>query len=760
MWLRQCEIVGPGRCRSKLAQRLTVWSGWLATRPLRMRIAFTTIPRRLLRKFSGRQTAVTGLLLLAALLISAQALARDVTKKEDLWSLKPVVAPEIPKTASLSTNPIDQFISAASDKRAVLPLGPADKLTWLRRVTYDLAGLPPTVAEQDAFLTDESPRATENVVDRLLASEQYGVRYGRHWLDVLRYADADENMPAAPGIHLWRDWVISALNQDLPFDAFARAQICGNRARARIKMSAAGHRMPVEPRTEDLFALGFLARGATDRSNGDQQLAMSAVETISSAFMGMTVGCAKCHDHFYDPITQGDYYSMKALFDPLVLRPLELATAEERFARGLAVEEYENRKAKLEESISRLIEPYRARLYEERLSMLPPEVQPAIRKPEKERTAPEQKIFDDYFPILRIDPPKVKEIMPAGEAKEYDAYLKQVNALKAPDPLPVFWTVEEDPKRQSEKSFVLTSGDPKRPRLNQEVQPGFPFAPDQLEFRDGRRETFVDWLTAPENPLFARVAVNRIWQWHFGGGLHRSASDFGTLGGEPAHPKLLDWLSSEFVAHDYSMKWLHRLIVTSETYRRASSAGSAVTPAGERIDPDDVLLWRFPFRRLEAEPIRDAMLLISGQLDFTTGGKSFDGGKPGNGSFRRAAYMSRGFRSDAELMPDFLAAFDAEDGRAVCPRRNQTVTAPQALFMMNHQTVEEASARFASRLQQLSTHGPPDEDLVARGFRMALGRPPTEHERASALDYLGKDGQRIKGFAWLLMNLDEFVYLR
>ena len=725
-----------------------------------MRTALSTIPRRLPRKFPGERTAVAALLLLASAILSAHGLAKNVTKKEDLWSLKPVVAPEIPKSAGSSTNPIDQFISAACEKRAVQPLGPADKLTWLRRVTYDLVGLPSTIEEQDAFVTDESPRAAEKVVDRLLASEQYGVRYARHWLDVLRYADADENMPAAPGIHLWRDWVISALNQDLPFDAFARAQICGNRARARIKMSATGHRVAVEPRTEDIFALGFLARGAAERSNEDQQLAMSAVETISSAFMGMTVGCAKCHDHFYDPITQGDYYSMKALFDPLVLRPVELATAEERFARGAAVEEFEKRKGEIEESISRLIEPYRARLYEERLSMLPPEVQRAIRKPEKERSAEEQKIFEDYFPILRIDPPKVKEIMPAGEAKEYDSYLKQVNALKAPDSLPVFWTVEEDPKRQGEKAYVLTSGDPKRPRLNQEVRPGFPFAPDKIEFRDGRRETFVDWLTAAENPLFARVAVNRIWQWHFGTGLHRSASDFGTLGGEPAHPKLLDWLSSEFVAHNYSMKWLHRLIVTSETYRRASSAGSAVMPGGARIDADDALLWRFPFRRLEAEPIRDAMLMISGQLDLTTGGKSFDGGKPGKGFFRRAVYMSRGFRSDGEVMPDFLAAFDAEDGRAVCPRRNQTVTAPQALFMMNHQTVEEASARFADRLQRLSTHGPPAEELVVRGFRMALGRPPSEHERASALDYLGNDVQRVKGFAWLLMNLDEFVYVR
>src|SRR5688572_19029881 len=209
--------------------------------------------RPLNRAAKGR--GLPAAVLLIFLLTSGPMPAKNITKKADLWSLKPVLAPPIPKSGTLSTNPIDAFISASLEKREVSPLGPADKLTWLRRVTYDLIGLPPTIQEQDAFLADETPQAAEKVVDRLLASEQYGVRYGRHWLDVLRYADADENMPAAPGIHLWRDWVISALNQDLPFDAFTRAQICGNRASPRIKMSATGHRVPVEPRTEDLLAL-------------------------------------------------------------------------------------------------------------------------------------------------------------------------------------------------------------------------------------------------------------------------------------------------------------------------------------------------------------------------------------------------------------------------------------------------------------------------------------------------------------------------
>ena len=695
-----------------------------------------------------------------ALLVVASVFvfAKDAARNMDLWSLKPLVRPEIPRGVCSSTNPIDAFIAEACRDKGLSPLSPADKLTWLRRVTFDLIGLPPGVEEQEEFLRDSSAEAVDKAVDRLLASEQHGVRYGRHWLDVLRYADRDENMPAAAGIHLWRDWVIAALNQDLPYDEFARAQVCGNRAAKRRIISAVGLPTPVEPRPEDLFALGFLARGATSPMNADQQLAMSAVETVSSAFLGMTVGCAKCHDHFYDPVAQTNYYSMKALFDPLVLRRVELATANEVFAQGRAVQQHQTRLAALVEEMRRFIAPYHDRLYEERLSILPADVQAALRKPEKARTAREQKIADDYYPVLRIDPPKIKEVMPAEEVKQYEDYLKQIKELKAPEPLPVFWTVEEDAKRFSETNYVLTTGDPTRPSLGQPVDPGFPFARTKPEFRDGRRETFVDWLTAPENPLFARVAVNRIWQWHFGAGLHQASSDFGTLGGHPVHPRLLDWLASEFIAQKYRMKSLHRLIVTSETYRRASAGPADRETANRRIDPDNRLLWKFPLRRLDAEPIRDALLAVAGRLDFRVGGKSFEDGKGDGDSNRRAAYMSRGYLADTNAMPDYLQTFDAEDGRMVCPRRNPTVTAPQALFMMNNELVEDASDRLAERLRKES--GGDLTSAVTLGFRIALGRPPSDTERAGALDYVQGDPGRIKGFAWLLLNLDEFLYVR
>jgi hypothetical protein len=344
--------------------------------------------------------------------------------------------------------------------------------------------------------------------------------------------------------------------------------------------------------------------------------------------------------------------------------------------------------------------------------------------------------------------------MSAEEVKQYEDYLKQIETLKAPEPLPVFWTVDEDAKRSSETNYVLTTGDPTRPSLNHPVQPGFPFAKTKPESRDGRREMFVDWLTAPENPLFARVAVNRVWQWHFGAGLHHTSSDFGTLGGAPVNPRLLDWLASEFIAQKYSMKWLHRLIVTSETYRRASAGPADLETANRRIDPDNRWLWKFPLRRLDAEPIRDALLAMADRLDLSVGGKGFEG----DTSNRRSAYMSRGYLSYTNAMPDFLQSFDAEDGRMVCPRRNQTVTAPQALFLMNNELVEDATRQFAERLRKES--GGDMTAALTLGFKIALGRPPRDTERSKALEYVQGDPARIKGFAWLLFNLDEFLYVR
>ncbi|MGH9611987.1 MAG: DUF1549 domain-containing protein, partial [Bryobacteraceae bacterium] len=445
--------------------------------------------------------------------------------KPKLWSLQEVVRPEVPSGVTQSANPIDAFIAAEYKTKGLHPVGPANKLTLLRRVYFDLIGIPPTPAEQDAFLQDQSPDAYEKVVDRLLNDDQHGVRWARHWLDVFRYSDVDgldgSIMPAASGIYLWRDWVISALNHNMPYDEFVRAQILGNRSREHTTMTATGQRVRVEGNPEDQFALGFLARGALTHKDEGQDLALSAVETVSTAFMGMTVGCAKCHYHKFDPIKRTDFYSMKALFDPLVLKKVVLATPAEIFANGQKLDEYNRKKAPIVAAIETLVAPYKKKLYDERVAMLTPDVQTIIRKPESDRTAAEQKTADDYYPVLRIDPSKIKEIMPPEDVAKYKALQKEETALGRPPELPSYLTVEEDEERLKAPSYVLTTGDPAKPEKDHPVQPGFPFQPEKVDFRQGRREAFVDWLTAPDNPLFARVAVNRIWEWHFGEGLQR-----------------------------------------------------------------------------------------------------------------------------------------------------------------------------------------------------------------------------------------------
>ncbi len=723
------------------------------------------------RRFSLLLVGCCGLVAI----LSSRAV-HGATKPRTLWSLKPVVLPDVPSGVTESKNPIDAFIAEKYKEKGLEPTGTADKLTLLRRVHFDLIGLPPTIAEQRAFLRDKSPDAYEKVVDQLLANDQHGVRWARHWLDVLRYADLDgldgSVMPAASGIYLWRDWAISALNRDMPYDDFVRAQILGNRSRKHTVMTATGQRTKAESNPEDEFALGFLARGAVTRENSDQDLSLAAVETVSSGFMGMTVACAKCHDHKFDPIKQKDFYAMKALFDPLVPKKVTMATPKEIFANGELVAEYDRKKAPIDDAIEALVSPYRTKLYAERVSMLTPDVQTIIHKPEKERTAQEQKTADDYFPVLRIDPSKIKEAMPPEARAKYEVLQKQEAALVKPPELPSYWTVEEDKTLLEQKTYILTTGDPKRPEKDKPVDPGFPFMPAGVDFREGRREAFVDWLTAGDNPLFSRVAVNRIWQWHFGEGLQRVPSDFGLLGGKPSNQKLLDYLASEFVAHQYSMKWLSRLIVTSNTYKMASTGDPSLVAANQKVDPDDTYLWRFHLQRLDAEPIWDSVLYEAGNLDLTVGGKSFqlDTAPKGKGesrsnaglfdtkATRRGTYMVRGYLPSKDVMPNFLTAFDADDGRVPCPMRGQTVTAPQALFMMNNDLVATESGKLAHRVLAQSAGNLPL--AVNLAYRTTLGRPPSPLETRRALQYINNNPSRMDGFAWMLFNLDEFVYVR
>lgn len=368
------------------------------------------------------------------------------------WYLTPVVRPAVPVGVTEPCNPIDAFLCCQHQTKGLKPTSRADRRTLLRRVHLDLIGIPPTIAEQDEFLADQSPDAYEKLVDRLLASEQHGVRYARHWLDVLRYADTDDGMIAAPGIHLWRDWIIRALNTDMAYDQFVCTQLTGYRSSARNEVSAIGFRERIESRPDDVFALGFLARGAVVHGDGEiGQMPINAVETVSSAFLGLTVGCAKCHDHEYDPIKQSDFYAMKALFDPLALKKLTLANQAEVVAHGKVADALDRKLAVVNAPMLALIAPYRKKLFDERVAQLPAEVRAVILKPEKERTSEEEKIADDYFPILRIDVSKIMLIMPQSDKEKYETLVKEFKDLekaRADAALPVFWSVEVDRKKE------------------------------------------------------------------------------------------------------------------------------------------------------------------------------------------------------------------------------------------------------------------------------------------------------------------------
>ncbi len=705
-------------------------------------------------RFVLRLVACVGLFVLG---FSASAAVHRSTNQ--LWSLKLVVQPVVPTGWTGSTNPIDAFVAAAWKAKGLQPAAKADRLTILRRVTLDLTGLPPTVEEQTAFLQDHRPDAYERVVDRLLAGEQHAVCQARHWLDVLRYADEDEHLDASRGLHHWRDWVIRALHDDVPYDQFVRAQLTGYRSTTRTEMVATGQRHRIEPRPDDLFALGFLARGAVPGDGPESQnLAISAVETVSTAFMGMTVGCAKCHDHMYDPISKRDFYAMKALFDPLVPRRVVLATADQWIARGQAEEIAARGRRRYETEIEELVGPTRRRLYDERVAMLPAEIQIVIRKPERLRTVEEQKIADGYYPILRIDSDKVMDALPEDQRDAYRQLQRkrdEENGKRGPS-LPTFWTVERDRARELEKSYILTSGEPDRPEKNHEVGPGWPFAPTTPDFRDGRLEAFSDWLTSPDNPLFARVAVNRLWQWHFGVGLQKTPSDFGELGGIPTHPELLDWLASEFVHSGFSLRAMHRQIVLSETYQLASEMDADGERRNQVVDSDDSFLWRFRLRRLDAEALWDSIHQAAGLLNLAVGGPSFSPGE--NKPVRRGAYIVRGYSASRDVLPAFLQSFDVDDGRTPCPLRTQTVTAPQALFLMNSPEIQRAADALAARLQpEVPDHAGSAVDLA---FQTVIGRLPTDPERNLAMQWIQSDPARLPGFAWMLFNLDEFLYVR
>lgn len=607
--------------------------------------------------------------------------------------------------------PVDAFILAGLKKAGLKPAPRAGRATLVRRVTFDLLGLPPTPQEVDAFVADKSPNAWEKVIDRLLASPHYGEQWGRHWLDVVRFAESDgyEYDMHRPDAWRYRDYVVQSFNDDKPYDAFVKEQLAGDE---------------MDPANKTyLVASGFNRLGPLRKNAGNQDVASSHNEVLTemtnivgAAFLGVTVGCARCHDHKFDPFRQSDYYRLQAHFAQLQPNDIVLASKEEQEAWKVKAQPVEQQKRRLQAELRRAPETSKAKL----------------------------------------------------EA-DLDALDDQM-----PPPLESIYSVLDDPQKASPIK-VLFHGDYLNPVATVGVRPlgillpdGAPEAPIEEE---KPRLKLAEWIVDPANPLTARVMANRVWQYHFGRGIVTTSNDFGVMGGRPSNRELLDWLASRFVEGGWKLKPIHRMILLSNAYQQSSL--SPIEKAAAEKDSEDALLWKFDHRRLEAEEIRDAMLAVSARLNPKAGGPSFMPPidpdlvlmlkrpqywvptRDKSEYDRRTLYMI--YKRNLRL--PFVEVFDAPDTLLSCARREQSTHAPQALELLNGQTSNELAAVFAQRLLKERVTAAQRVDYA---WRLAAGRMPTAAEKALALKFFANtpnDPAKVKEFALAVFNLNAFLYV-
>jgi hypothetical protein len=620
------------------------------------------------------------------------------------WAFAPIRKVEPPADPEgWSNSPIDRFLRARLRQHGLTSAGPADRHTLIRRASFDLTGLPPTPEEVDAFLADRSPHAWPRLVDRLLASPAYGERWGRHWLDVARYADsggfeADHYYPSA---WKYRDYVIRSFNSDKPFDRFLQEQVAGDELwpvdRDAVIATA-------------LYCVGpALAESAMISNQLEYEWLTDAADTTAAAFLGLTVGCARCHDHKYDPISQKDYFALQAIF------------------------------------------------------------------------AASDRPFPAKVRLLRI---------------------KALNGLLSDAPVPK--KLENDPRctlqteektgfRLFHRSAPLEVHRLARGELNkplEQVAPAFPQALDNGDYRSvfsgvpaaKRRAALARWLTSRDNPLTARVLVNRVWGWHFGEGIVRTANDFGAQGELPSHPELLDWLASDFMRHGWGLKRLHRVIMLSRTYQMESRVPAGSHGAELKADPSNRLLWHFPRRRLEGEAIRDHLLACAGTLHRQAfgppvvpplGREELTGLFDARGKWSVTKDQSQHTRRSVYLLErrtfiyPLFSAFDPPEVMTSCQRRIVTTVPTQALALLNSPLAREQSLAFARRL--LRECGDRQPAIVSRAWRLAFGRPISREEEKRALAFLkkrtaGRDDSSMREAAvaelcLALFNANEFVYV-
>ncbi|MBS1831279.1 MAG: DUF1553 domain-containing protein, partial [Acidobacteria bacterium] len=683
------------------------------------------------------------------------------------WPFRPISRPTPPVA---SGNPIDGFLAASWKAKGLTPSPRANKRTLIRRAYLDVTGLPPSVAEVEVFVADQSPDAFVKVVDKLLASPAYGERWGRHWLDLVRYADSGGYETDTDRLNVWRyrDWVVNALNQDMPYDRFVQLQIAGDE---------------YAPGTVDAkIATGYIYLGP-EANMRNEQTRMDELDdivaTTGTTMMGMTMGCARCHNHKFDPIPQKDYYRMQAVFFPSSRGEVPIVGDADKKAFDDATKAWRARLEPLEKQLKELYAPYRDKIRQQKILQLPDFYQLAL------KTAPEKRTEGQKLNAIQVEKQlgasrgEIESIMPPEDQEKSCHLNEQITLTELAKPvIDTAWsTVEKDGGKPKESHFLHhgslgNKGSVMEPGVltvaSLEGEPRFP-KPDPSAASSLRRKTFADWLTSPKHPLFARVMVNRIWQHHFGEGLVRTPSNFGKTGEAPTHPELLDWLASEFIAKGWSMKAMHRLMLTSDAYQMASDD----VEANRKIDPTNRMLWRQARTRVEAEVLRDSVLAVAGSLDPKMGGPgvfpfidpalfaaSTKRDWPGKAeddpsTFRRSIYV---FSKRTIPLPMF-DLFDKPDTNSACARRNRSTIATQSLILMNSGFAMNQAKLFASRLRKEA--GSDVKAQVERAYEIALSRKPSGREADLALSFINSNPSTgLVDFCQTIFNLNEFAYIQ
>ena len=660
------------------------------------------------------------------------------------WFFSPIQRPPVPDVDAHERlmNPVDQFVSAKwaeLDFEGAQPLG---ERALLRRLYFDLIGLPPELDDYERFFSDRRPDAYEREVDRLLASPRYGERWARHWMDVVRYADTDGFAIDAEKPTMWRyrDYVIRAFNRGIPYDQFIREQLAGD----ELGIGSDGR-----------VATGFYRLGPWEadnmiKENKRQDYLNEVTSTIGTAFLGLTVGCARCHDHKYDPIPTEDFYGLQAFVAPV--KRVE-QTAE--FGADEVGEGYFHAKQRYDRELKN-----KQTDLDSHRSQLRHAVARHLKKGEKDITDSE---FDAAL--------KNEEVVSKDESKKLDALKSAVSDFKEPSRYAAIAVTIANPKKEDPLPVthvlrggdVATPQDPVSPRVLSAVNPWdgdcYASLEDLANVGEGRRKALADWISSGNNPLTARVMANRVWQHHFGAGLVTTPNDFGINGAKPSHPELLDYLAAELMDKGWRLKPLHRMLVTSKVYRQ-SSHHSKFTAFSER-DPDNRFLWRAHFRRLEAESMRDAMLHVSGELNEVGGGPGYRAQLPSEmgtkfpfftwvpageaDQARRSVYM---FHRRNMVLP-FMESFDVADASESCGRRTSSVNATQVFMMFNSDFASERAASLAEAV-----------------FRYALGRPPSSAELEQCASFLNDETESdeeldvpLKELCLVVFNSNEFSYL-